>query len=90
MAWSFQKICRAQPQNHEWEYKIDEEVGAWKVGILPSLLSEYCPKDIFNANQCGLFSSVLPDKTCASKDGSCHGGKRSKSRITVLLCANMD
>jgi hypothetical protein len=30
-------------------------VGAWKTGELPSLLSKYQPKDAYNADNCGLF-----------------------------------
>jgi hypothetical protein len=64
MAWSIQKTYRAQLQNHEWECKIDKEVGAWKVGILPSLLSEYHPKDIVNANECGFFQPTPRQNMC--------------------------
>jgi hypothetical protein len=41
----------------------DEAVKAWKMGVLPSLLSRYDLKDIFNADECGLFFYLLPDKT---------------------------
>jgi hypothetical protein len=68
----------------------EEDAGAWKMGVLPSLLSEYHPKDVFNGDECELFSNLLPDKTYAFKGESCHGGKRSKDRITVLVCTNMD
>jgi hypothetical protein len=50
---------------------IEEEVGSWKTGMLPSLLSEYCPKDIFNADECALFFNLLPDKTYAFIGESC-------------------
>jgi hypothetical protein len=58
--------------------------------VLSSLLSEYNPKDIFNADQCGLFFSLLTDKTYAFIDESCHGSKWSKDRITGLVCLNID
>ena len=32
----------------------------------------------------------MADRTFAAKGELCHGGKKSKNRITVLLCANMD
>jgi hypothetical protein len=54
-----------------------------------SLLGEYNPKDIFNAD-CELLFSLLPDRTYTFKDESCHGGKRNDNRITVLVWANMD
>jgi hypothetical protein len=42
---------------------IEEEVGAWKIGVLPSLVSEYHLKHMFKADECGLISSLLSDKT---------------------------
>jgi hypothetical protein len=53
------------------------------MGLLPLLLSEFHPEDIFNAFECGLFFSLLPHKRVP------HGGKRGKHRITMLVCANM-
>jgi hypothetical protein len=38
----------------------------------------------------GLFFNVLPDRTLAYKVETCHGGKHSKDRLTVLLCVNSD
>lgn len=36
------------------------------------------------------FFRMTPDKTMAFKDDACHGGKKSKERITVAVCSNMD
>jgi hypothetical protein len=33
---------------------------------------------------------VLPERTLAYKGVTCHGGKHSKDRLTVLLCVNSD
>jgi hypothetical protein len=43
-----------------------EEVDAWKVRVLLSLLSEDYPKDILNGDECTLlgFFNLLLDKTC--------------------------
>ena len=57
---------------------------------LPSLLAAYEPRDIYNVDETGLFFRMLPDKTFALKGESCHGGKKKKERVTVLLGANMD
>jgi hypothetical protein len=67
-----------------------KDVGAWKIGLHPSLLSEHHPTDVFNADECGLFSNLLLDKTYVFKGESCHVSKRSEDRITVLVCTNMD
>ncbi|XP_037568125.1 tigger transposable element-derived protein 6-like [Dermacentor silvarum] len=46
--------------------------------------------DLFNADETALFYQMLPQKTLALKGDRCQGGKQSKVRVTVLLCANMD
>jgi hypothetical protein len=53
-------------------------------------LSEYHQKDIFHTDKFELFFFLFPDKAYAFKDLDCHGDKRSKDRITVLVCASMD
>jgi hypothetical protein len=42
---------------------IEEEVGVWKTVVLPSLVSEYHPKYMFKADECGLIFSLFSDKT---------------------------
>jgi hypothetical protein len=61
----------------EWESKLSV------------LLQKYKPDDIYNADETGIFYKLLPDKTLEFKTVDCHGGKRSKERLTVLVCANM-
>jgi hypothetical protein len=67
-----------------------EEVVAWKDTILLHLMADYCPKDIFSADEFGLSYNMLPDKTYTFKGASCKGIKVNKERITVLVCANLD
>jgi hypothetical protein len=50
----------------------------------------YEPRDVYNADEMGLFFNVLPDRTLVCKGESCHGGKHSKDRLTVLLCVKSD
>lgn len=52
-------------------------------------LSEYNPKDIFNADETGLFSRLIPDKTLDFNGADGHGGNCIKDKLTVLVCANM-
>lgn len=56
---------------------------------LPSLLRGYNPRDIFNADETGLFYRALPNKTYAFKSEKCAGGKMAKDRLTILPCVNM-
>jgi hypothetical protein len=57
---------------------------------LPKLLEGYEARDIYNADETGLFFKCLPDQMLALKGETCHGGKRAKERLTVLLCTNSD
>lgn len=56
---------------------------------LPALINNYNPRDVYNADETGLFFRALPDKTLALKGEKCAGGKMSKERLTILFCANM-
>ena len=68
----------------------DSTVTTWLEKTLPPMLSSYYPRDVFNADETGIFYRLLPDKTYCFKGDSCHGGKQSKERITAMVCANMD
>jgi hypothetical protein len=37
---------------------------------------EIQPKDVFNADKCGLFLNLFSYETYNFKDGNCHGDKR--------------
>eukprot|EP00795_Rhopilema_esculentum_P012772 gene12772-3505_t len=65
-------------------------VDDWLCNKLPSLLEEYDPKDVFNADETGPFFKMLPDRTYTYKGDNCHGGKRSKEQITLMIAASMD
>ena len=65
-------------------------VQQWKENILPNLLKDYIPRDIFNAHETGLFFNLLPDKTLTIIGENCHGGKLSKMSLTVLLSTSAD
>jgi hypothetical protein len=58
-------------------------VDDWLSTIWPDICNNYNSKDIFNADETGLFYKLTPDKTLKFKGESCAGGKMSKVRITV-------
>lgn len=60
----------------------------WLADIWPSLSNGYSPDNIFNADETGIFYKLTPDKTHKFRGEKCFGGKLSKERITVMLCAN--
>lgn len=61
----------------------------WLSHKWPALCEGYSPEEIFNADETGLFYNLTPDKTLKFKGEECKGGKLSKTRITVLVAANM-
>ena len=85
-------------QRHDKHFRvISGESGAMKskqtdyltTTTLQKFLIDFVPNDIFNADESGLFFKLPPEKIIGIKADSCHGGKRSKARITILSCANM-
>lgn len=65
-----------------------EMFASWNETTLPTLLSNYGLKEIYNADEFGLFYQCLPDKSYQLKSEKCSGGKHSKIRITGLAAAN--
>lgn len=72
-------------------YKVicGESVDGWKLNVLPKLIEKFNLKDIFNADETGLFFKCLPNKTLAFKYEKCFGDKHSKERVTLMVCFNM-
>lgn len=60
----------------------------WKNKIA-SVCEGYIQSDIFNMDETGLFFRDTTKTTYFKKGEDCAGGKRSKERITVALCASM-
>lgn len=67
-----------------------DQTNGWMSTTLPHILQKYAPKDIFNADETGLFYKLLPNRSLVVKGEVCSGGKLSKDRLTVLPTANMD
>ncbi|KAJ8870453.1 hypothetical protein PR048_029475 [Dryococelus australis] len=52
--------------------------------LLQNILSRYQPRNVYNADELGMFYNLMPDHTLAVKGDVCKGTKRSKERLTVL------
>lgn len=65
-----------------------DEVNLW-MNSHEEEISKYSPENIFNCDETGFFYRCLPNRTVSLKGSKCHGGTKSKERITVLLCCNM-
>jgi len=68
----------------------EQDVNAWQQSLLPQILQTYQAKDIFNADETGLFYQMLPNKSFHFKNKECIGVKNGKNRLTVMVAANMD
>ena len=66
----------------------DKVVNDWKTK-LPEILKSYDPKDVYNMDETGLFYRDSGNKSYIVKGHDCHGGKRSKDRITIACCTNL-
>jgi hypothetical protein len=51
---------------------------------LSTICEGYEEKDIFNADETGLFYRTVPSRSLVQKGDSRHGGKLAKERITVM------
>ena len=63
---------------------------SWEQTTLPTILTNYKLRDIYNADEFGLFYKTLPDKTLHLKSEKCIGGKHSKIRVTAMAAANAE
>ena len=61
---------------------------SWSETYLPTILSRYELKDIYNSNELGFFYQALPDKSLHYKVERCSGGKHSKVRLTRPTAGN--
>jgi len=65
-----------------------ETVDEWRIKV-KQLISSYEPRNIYNADETGLFYKILPNKTLSFKNEICTSGKKSKERLPVMLCVNL-
>ena len=61
---------------------------SWKETSLPTILSRYEVKDVYNTDEFGLFYQGLLKKTSHMKDEKCSGGKHSEVRLTGIAAAS--
>ena len=68
----------------------EEMTDLWKETTLQTILNNYTKTDIYNADEFGLFYTILSKKTLHLKDDKCTNDKHSKIRLTRLAAANMN
>ena len=55
---------------------------------IPEFIMKYELKDIYNVDETSLQYRLLPSKSLSRKGDNPHGMKKSKDRITILLCVS--
>ncbi|UYV80049.1 hypothetical protein LAZ67_18001515 [Cordylochernes scorpioides] len=66
-----------------------ETMTNWLTDVMPNIISNYACKDIFNADETGLFWRLLPDKTLHFKGETCTGGKAKWEKSPASSKSNM-
>ena len=66
-----------------------EAAEEWISTVLPQLLQEYEPEDIYNADETGLYYRATPDGSLCYAYEQLSGSKKAMDRVTILCCANM-
>ena len=61
----------------------------WISNVLPSLLKDVSPDDVYNADETAIYFRALPEGTLAYKTDTSGGSKKSKERVTALVATNM-
>jgi hypothetical protein len=62
----------------------------WKEGRLEASFQKYQSSDIYIGDQTGLFSMILPEHSLELCSQAYHENGQSKTRVTLLVDANMD
>ncbi|GBO40494.1 hypothetical protein AVEN_79255-1, partial [Araneus ventricosus] len=54
------------------------DINHWMQNVWPDIIRSYDEKDIFHADETGLFYKLAPNQTLKLKAEKCAGGKLSK------------
>lgn len=70
--------------------KVNEpSVNDWLRTFQP-IRERYSLQNTFNMDESGIFFNLLPERSLDLKGNKCHGGARSKERLTAVFCCNAD
>lgn len=73
---------------HGESSSVSESTVLKGLDALKSIMSEYDPKDIFNADETGLQWKMSPSSTLAKAGDAAKGTKKIKARISIMFCCN--
>ena len=80
----FRHVITFKEVSGESEKVTKEMTAGWEETTLSTILARYQVKDIFNADEFGLFYEALPSKSLHFRGKRCSGGKHSKVRLTGM------
>jgi len=86
----WKKRYKIQNKNKHGEAADCPDTKEWLESTLPDLLAGYEARDVYNADETGLFFKVTPDRTFAFSHEVIPGRKCAKDRLTILFVSNMD
>eukprot|EP00477_Mikrocytos_mackini_P001395 GAHX01001498.1.p1 GENE.GAHX01001498.1~~GAHX01001498.1.p1 ORF type:complete len:559 (-),score=75.29 GAHX01001498.1:51-1727(-) len=70
---------------------VDENiVENWKNEVLPELIRDYMPRDIYNVDESAFYWKILSHHTYGQRGKAASGLKQDKSRATLIFMTNMD
>ncbi|KAI0995738.1 hypothetical protein K3495_g12442 [Podosphaera aphanis] len=75
-------------RQHGESGSVSTELVEQELPPLEALLSGYASRDIFNADETGLFYRMSPDQTISARQTE--GMKKDKTKLKILFCANAD
>ena len=74
---------------HGEKGSADISAEEWTSTILPGLLEEYRPNEVYNADETVLYYRATPDGSLCYCHEKLSGFKKAMERITVLCCLNL-
>ena len=85
----FEKFCKRNNIGLQKIYgeasSVQQEKTEKWLRDLPDLIKNYNPKNIFNADETGLYYRLLPNTSYGKKKKKLSIGKMSKERVTIFL-----
>ena len=89
--WKDRHSIKFKKQPSEKKKEIDGfSADRWIAELWPNLIKDYQPRDIFNADETGLYWRAIPDDILSFKGAQASEAKVAKDQMTLLLGCNMD
>ena len=81
------KYKKAHGEKNDGDYESAE---MWNSTVLSDVLEKFEPRNIYNADEMGIYYGAIPDGTLTLGTEKLSGSKKAKDCITALVAVNMD